>query len=138
MGDGDAYVTPETTAPLQAAGQVSTSPFPPPLPPTPAPKTHIPTLYPLLLRGRGLSGVFTMKMYPVYSAVWYAICLGSLARPQPAVRHVPSQDRHAHAGRQCSAVCCLKASSHSTLRLPEGQVWCEQAEAILGEAQHRC
>ena len=38
MADGDAYVTPETTAPLQAAGQVSTTPLPlPPIHPPPPP-----------------------------------------------------------------------------------------------------
>ena len=41
MADGDAYVTPETTAPLQAAGQVSTTP---PLP-SPFP-SHPHTLHP--------------------------------------------------------------------------------------------
>ena len=63
MGDGDAYVTPETTAPLQqAAGQVSTSA---PLLLPPPPHTHP---HPV---STGRMGVFNMKMYSVYSAVWY-------------------------------------------------------------------
>ena len=59
MADGDAYVTPQTTAPLQAAGQVSTFPLPSPSPPFSS--CHQETMAPLQAAGK-VSTIATLYM----------------------------------------------------------------------------